>query len=184
VHGLVASLGGGRALREVRLVVDDDARQRAGSRATIARSSRGQSVAALARVDEHERDVGRSTAAQVRSMPRRSTASPVSRKSRGVDHRQRDAADLDRTLDGVARRARDVGHDRDVVAGEPVHQARLADVRASDEHDAQARAEAARRSPRARAGARRRRARARACATRPTRARIRRPPRESRASPR
>ena len=38
--------------------------------------------------------------------------------------------DLDRALDGVARRARDRRDDRNLVAGEPVEQARLADVRA------------------------------------------------------
>ena len=55
-------------------------------------------------------------------------------QSRGVDHRERNAVDLDLARDRVARRARNRRDDRDVLAGEPVEQARLADVGTPDQH--------------------------------------------------
>src|SRR4051794_10411192 len=54
----------------------------------------------------------------------------------GVDDHQAAAVDLEREVDRVARRARDLGDDHALAAQEAVDQRRLADVRATDDREA------------------------------------------------
>ncbi len=54
-----------------------------------------------------------------------------------VDHVQRNTVDVDRLFDSVTRRAGDRRDDRDIRAGQCVHQARFADVRRAHQHDVQ-----------------------------------------------
>ena len=58
-------------------------------------------------------------------------------KARRIDERHAQAVEVDRFRDQVARRARDVGHDRARGAGERVEDARLAHVRLADDRDLQ-----------------------------------------------
>ena len=115
--------------REVGLVVQHEARQRRRqSREDRAIVRRAAPSAAFARVDDHQREVraadGRPRAFDAEALDRvAGVAQPG-----GVDHGERNAADLDVALDGVARRAGHGRDDRDLVPREPVHQARLADV--------------------------------------------------------
>ena len=123
---------------EIDLVVDDDPRQRRRQRVEDRDVGVGDASARRARRRAPARDPpwrdGRPGALDAERLDR-----IVGRaQSRGVDDRQRDAVDLDRALDRVARRAGDRRDDRDLVAGEPVEQARLADVRRADQDDGEA----------------------------------------------
>ena len=52
----------------------------------------------------------------------------------GIDQDDRITAEIDRDLDGVARRAREGRGDGDVASGDRVHQGRLADIRRPGDH--------------------------------------------------
>ena len=154
-----------------------------GSCARIAASASAMPPPAAASTSTSARSA-RATAAHVRSMPSVSIGSSVGRKPGGVDDRQRNAADLDLRLHGVARRPGDRRDDRHRVARQLVEQARLADVGPADEHDGEALAQQrALLRPRQHPGHLRARS-PRPCRARRRRAGTRRPRRESRASPR
>ncbi|OLB60903.1 MAG: hypothetical protein AUI11_11970 [Acidobacteria bacterium 13_2_20CM_2_66_4] len=75
-------------------------------------------------------------------------------QARRVDERDPQAVEIDDLCDEIARRARNVGHDRARRAGERVEQTRLADVGPPDDRDLQA---VANQLPAPRAGEQRRR---------------------------
>ena len=58
-------------------------------------------------------------------------------QARGVDHGERNAADLDHALDRIARRAGDRRHDRRFLARQLIEKTRLAHVGAPDQHHRQ-----------------------------------------------
>ena len=125
-----------------RLVVDVQraAAWRAGRRAAIARLV-GLVAGVVARASGRAGTAPRRRAdlVPVRSMPMRSTSSAARRaQAGGVDHVQRDAFDLDRLADLVARGAGDRRDDGQLGAGQRVQQRALADVGLAGQHDVQA----------------------------------------------
>ena len=94
---------------------------------------------AVLRVADDEGDVGalgRPLRAQRRVVLDRLAHLGLAAHARGVDDDQPAVADLDREVDRVARGARDVGDDHPLLPGDLVDEARLADVRAADDREA------------------------------------------------
>ena len=98
----------------------DDARQRLRQPRKNLPILRVQPIPALSRINQHEREIR-----ALDRIPCSLDAQALDRvaglaQSGSVDHGERDAADLDAALERVARGARHLGHDRDVVAREAV----------------------------------------------------------------
>ena len=155
-----------------------------GSRASIFRIGRVDPRLGGLRVDHDDRDIG---ARDRRPGPL--DAERLDRilgraQARRVDHGERYPVNLDLAAHGVARRARDRRHDRDVLTRQLVEKARLADVGAPDQHGHEpfAQQRALRRARKDSADPLR--AARRPAPPRRRRARTRCPRRESRARPR
>ena len=94
---------------------------------------------ALRRVDEDERDVGalrRLERAQLRVVLDALPVAALAAQAGGVDEHERAVAALEHRVDRVARRAGDLRDDHALAAEQLVHEARLADVRAAEDRDA------------------------------------------------
>ena len=94
---------------------------------------------ALARVDEHERDVGAlggRERAQLRVVLDPLALLALAAEPGGVDEHEGAVAALEHGVDRVARRAGHLGDDHALLAEQRVQEARLADVRPAEDRDA------------------------------------------------
>ena len=93
----------------------------------------------LRRVDEDERDVGPLRGferAQLRVVLDALAMLALAAQPRGVDEHERSVTALEHGVDRVARRPGDLGDDHALAAEQCVYEARLADVRAAEDRDA------------------------------------------------
>ena len=126
-----------RHLRNVPLREHDERRA-----LRLARDVGGGEVALddpLARVDQHERDVGALGGlerAQLRVVLDPLALLALAAQAGGVDQQERAAVVLEHGVDRVARRARHLRDDRALGADERVEERRLADVRPAEDRDA------------------------------------------------
>ena len=122
-----------------------------GSRARIAASASRAVARRVARIDQHEREIGARDRRPRALDAERLDRSSVSRKPAVSTIVQRNAARSRRRARSVSRVVPAIGVTiADVVAGEPVEQARLADVGPADQHDGRVPRAAARPASRAR----------------------------------
>jgi hypothetical protein len=94
---------------------------------------------ALARIDEHERNVralGGGERPQLRVVLDPLPLAALAAKARGVDEDELPVTAAEDCVYGVARRARLVGDDHALLAEQRIQQARLADVRSPEDRDA------------------------------------------------
>ena len=102
-------------------------------------TARSWSTTPFGRVDEDERDVGalrRLERAQLGVVLDALPVAALAAQAGGVDEHERAVAALEHGVDRVAGRARDLGDDHALASEQLVHEARLADVRAAEDRDA------------------------------------------------